>query len=716
MTIGTGLNLSDTATAGAVNPNGLVRMKSAKQLQAEDKRKAERENSTPLIQGLAGHIRAAWSMARIAKEQTVEPRMLKSLRQRRGEYDPDKMAIISQQGGSAIYMMLTANKCRSAGAWIRDVLLNASNNKPWGVQPTTLPDIPPDRVQEIMQKATDTIHQMQQAGQQMSDNDIRNMLQMMKDQALSEQRNIAQADMHRMEYKMQDQLQEGNYLVALSYFIDDLTTFPAAIMKGPVLRNRKDLAWVKQADGTYKPDVQNAIRPEWDRVDPFNIYPAPDSENVDDGFLIERHRLHRSDLTALIGVDGYSESAIRLVLDEYGKGGLRNWVNIDNAKASAEGKSTMSVATNPSELIDALQYWGSVQGKLLLEYGMTPEQIPDPLLDYEIEGWLIGNYMIKATLNNDPLGRKPYYKASYETIPGSFWGNAITDLCRDTQDSCNATARALVNNMAISSGPQVVYNVDRLPQGENITQLYPWKTWQVTSDPMNGTGPLMQFFQPESRASELLTVFERFSALADEYTGIPRYMTGDSPSGGAGRTASGMSMLMGNAGKSIKQVIATIDMFVTEPLISRLYYHNMRYADDPDLKGDIRVVATGAAQLAAQDQSAQRRNEFLQLATQNEVVKQIVGMEGISRVIREVASGLGMNVDEIVPPVEVLRVQWAKDKQEAEAQAEKQAAMQAQAKGQAPGGASPSQPNVVQNGAQLQDGAPVTNNFTQMAK
>ncbi|MFZ6731977.1 portal protein [Undibacterium sp. Ji42W] len=716
MAMGTGLNITGANAPGITSVGGIMQMKSARQLRQEERQKATQFNNTPVIQGLASYVRKCWTVARTAKEQTVEQRMLRSLRQRRGEYDPDKLSIIGQQGGTTIYMMLTANKCRSAGAWIRDVLLTASNNKPWSVQPTTLPDIKPEQVQEIMGKAQGVIQQMQSSGQQMSDEDVRNMLLMMKDQAVSQERNVAQQAMHRMEYKMKDQLEEGGFITALSEFIDDLTTFPAAMLKGPIIRKKKRLAWGKDKKGQTAPVIQEELVTEWERLDPFNAYPAPDSANFDDGFFIERHRLQRSSLTELIGVDGYSDASIRLVLDEYGRGGLRDWINVDNAKASAEGKSTMAIGNNPSELIDALQFWGTVQGKMLLEHGMAEDQITDPLAEYPIEVWLIGNYVIKAVINKDPLGRKPYYKASYEQIPGSFWGNSVSDLCRDTQDACNATARALINNIAISSGPQVVYNVDRLPAGENITQLYPWKTWQVTSDPMNGTGPLMQFFQPDSRAQELLTVFERFSTMADEYTGIPRYMTGDSPSGGAGRTASGMSMLMGNAGKSIKQVISTIDIYVTCPLVSRLYDHNMQYAEDPDLKGDIRVVANGAAALAAQGQSDQRRNEFLQLATQNDVVKQVVGMEGIARIIREVAGTLGMNTDEIVPPIEVLRMQWAKDAQQAQQQQAAQAQTQGGGKGAPPQGGQASLPNAVSTGQQLQNGAPTVNNFTPMAK
>jgi len=189
---------------------------------------------------------------------------------------------------------------------------------------------------------------------------------------------------------------------------------------------------------------------------------------------------------------------------------------------------------NPDGLIDALQFWGSVQGKLLIDWGIDPEEIEDPDLDYQVEAWLIGSWVIKAVINPDPLGRKPYFKTSYEEIPGAWMGNGVMDLVRDCQNVCNAAARALVSNMGIASGPQVYVNVDRLPDGEKITQMYPWKIWQVRSDPMGSTAPPVDFFQPASLAAELMGIYEKFSVLADEYSGVPRYMTGDSPTGGAG--------------------------------------------------------------------------------------------------------------------------------------------------------------------------------------
>lgn len=704
-----GLNITNSNAPGTISAGGgLVTIKSIKAMQEEARAKAQEANSQPVVQALAGYIRKQWMSAMLAKQQTSEIKMLKSVRARRGEYDPDKLAQLREQGSATIYMMLTSNKCRAASSWLKDTLVTATEDKPWTIEPSPIPDLPPDQVQSIMQQAQQEVQQLYMQGTPPTDQQVRERLLEMKDMSMSHLKDMAKRTAERMEVKMDDQLKEGNWTHAFADFIDDITTFPSAIMKGPVVRKRPKMKWVPGQNGHYDMDVQDALVLEWERVDPFNIYPAADATTIDDGYLIERHKLHRSDLQAMMGVEGYSDGAIRAVLEEYGKGGLRDWIYVDMNKASAEGKSTMGVQQNPSQLIDALQYWGSVQGQLLLDWGMTEEDVPDPLMDYSIEGWVVGHWVIKAVVNPDPLGRKPYFKASYEEVPGAFWGNSVADLCRDTQDICNAAARSLVNNMSISSGPQVVYNIDRLPQGENITQMYPWKVWQVTSDPLAGSAPPMQFYQPNSLAGELMAVYEKFATLADEYTGIPRYMSGDSPAGGAGRTASGMSMLMSNAGKSIKQVIANIDESVIAPIIERLYYYNMRYGDDPDLKGDINIIARGATSLVVKEQAQVRQNQFLQIALQSPIVQQVIGMEGIAELLRQSAKTLDLNPDHIVPPIEIIKQRMALQQQQAMMQ---QQAMAQQQNGQAQAGGSPPAP---QPGAQLENGAPVTNNFAPM--
>lgn len=643
-----------------LNINGILHVRSLSDMLEEEKREAELRQQQPYIQSLAGYVRKCWDSARTAKMQTVEQRLLTNLRQRRGEYEPDLLADIKQQGGSEIYMMITSNKCRAASSWLRDTLMGAKDEKPWGIEPTPLPDIEPRMKMEIFEEANQQAMQIEQVrGFALSREEAYELIQQVKSKALVEAREVAKEAAERMENKMEDQLIEGGFREAFADFIDDLVTFPAAIIKGPVMRKKPQLVWKSNPDGSFEPVVTEKVIPTWNRVDPFNLYPAANSTQPNDGFLIERHRLSRQSLNELDGVEGYDSGAIKAVLDEHGRQGLRDWLYIDSAKAGAEGKSISAAQSNPEVEIDALQFWGGVQGKMLIEWGLKEDPTMgeiDPTKEYHCEVWLIGNWVIKAILNYDPFNRKPYFKASFEEIPGSFWGNAPPDLMRDCQNMCNYAARSMADNMGISSGPQVGFNIDRLPAGEDLTQMYPWKTWQFINDPMGSSAKPIEFFQPTSIAGELMAIFDKFATRADEDTGIPRYITGDNAGMGTiGRTASGMSMLMGNAGKTIKQVIFGIDTHVIHPLIERLYFHNMIHETDPDLKGDINIIAQGANSLVIKDSAQQRRSEFLQVALSNPVAQQVVGMEGIAALLHEQAKTLDMDADEIVPTPEQLK-------------------------------------------------------------
>ena len=83
-------------------------------------------------------------------------------------------------------------------------------------------------------------------------------------------------------------------------------------------------------------------------------------------------------------------------------------------------------------------------------------------------------------------------------------------------------------------------------------------------------------------------------------------------------------------------------------------------------------------------------------------------MEGIAELLRQSAKTLDLNPDLIVPPVEVLKQRMLNQQQMAQQQQ-----MQAnQASGQSQAGGSPPAPAP---GAQLENGAAVTNNFAPQA-
>lgn len=620
----------------------LIPVASAADLEREaEQRNTERQQST-FIQGLAAHVRRRWEVARESKRE-LEQRLLQCVRQRDGEYDPDVKEQIRKQGGSAIYVQLTSVKCRAATSWLRDTLLGSGSDKPWSIDTTPDPELPKGMMEMLRGELERQLQENLAGGMPMpSDFELQQIAKSMRDEAQRLHKDEADMRIARMERKMEDQLTEGGWTKALNEFIDDVATFPYACMKGPVKRRRKVMKWV---EGRLIP--QWVVRNEWERVDPFMLYWAPWAWDVNDGFVIERHKMTRDELQSLIGVPGYNEEAIRSVLMEFTQGNLNDWLWIDTAMAEAQNKDTHHVTDN-ADLIDALQLWDSIEGSKLIEWGVPEDEIEDPALSYPAEVWLVGNTVIRAVLNYDPLGRKPYYITSYEKLPGSVDGKGVADLARDSQLMVNATARAMANNMGIASGPQVGVNVSRMPAGEDITDLHPWKIWQFEDSEFKDGSPPLDFFQPQSNASELMNVFENFSNRADEDTMIPKYMTGGSAQG-AGRTSSGLSMMISNAGKGIKQVINNIDKDIIIPAIERLYQDNLRYNDDPDIVGDVQVVARGANSLVVKEAEAIRRNEFLQMVLNSPVASKIVGESGAAELLRDAATNLNMNVDRVVP-------------------------------------------------------------------
>jgi hypothetical protein len=631
----------------------ILRLVDNETLAREERERVDREvaarQNTDLVLGITAYLRQCWDAARIAKKP-IEDVMLRALRQRNGEYEGDKLSQIRNQGGSEVYMMITEVKCRAAESWLRDILLD-QGTPPWDLQPTTIPTLPPDADAAIAQMFGDRIIQMLQTGGQAPTQDeisqIREMVaQDYRFKVLQETQNRAD----KMKRRIEDQFEQGGWADAFNEFVTDLVTFPAAFIKGPVVRRQRVLGYNKTPDGTTVVETTERLAPEYERVDPFRIFPEPGVRNMQDGYLFEHHHMSRMDLSDLIGVPGYDSDAIRKVI-EIGNGS--SWINEDVRLQKEEQERLYYAYNTPTDMFDALEFWGKVNGKMLREWGLSEEEVPDTEREYDANVWIVGEYVIKAVLNYDPLGEKPYAKTSFIKQPGAFWGKGIPEIIEDIQNICNAAARSLVNNMALSSGPQVEVNLERIPPNEDITQLQPWKIWQVLNDPLGSSAPAVRFNQPDSRASELVAVYDRFSQMADDHSGIPAYVYGDLNVKGAGRTASGLSMLMGSAGKGIRQIVMHIDHDILHPIVRRQFIYNMRYDPDESIKGDVEIVPKGAVNLAVKETVNVRRVEFLN-ATANPIDMEIIGPTGRAALLREVAKGLQMPVDDIIPSREKL--------------------------------------------------------------
>ena len=648
---------------------------------------------------LTGYVIEQFEINKRAKEESgIEDEIRESLEAFNGEYSLKDRARIADEGGSEIFMNITATKARAAKSWIADILIPPKGQS-WSIEPTPLEDLPEDiskmiRLaiqQEFLQKAQQSQSQPQppqqgqpsQQGQppqqgMTADQAQQTLVELnrkMRDveDAIAEEITVqAKHSLKKMQRKIEDQLVEGNWDTALLIFIDDFVVYPTAFMKGPVIVMGKELSW----EGG-KPVEKETLLYKNERVDPYDIYPSPSATKITDGNLIEHMRLSRASLESLMGVKGYNDENIKEILKDFDENGVAgSWLatDIEQEKASLEMRGSSQDIERG--IIHALHFFGRIPVTRLQEweYMAIPEDV-DEEESLEVEAIVAGNKCIKCIINDDPLLRRPYYKASFINRPGSFWGRSLPKVMESQQRMCNAVARALSNNLAMASGPQIALTIDRLADDGAIDAVVPMRIWQTKSDPTGAGGKAIDFFQPTSNAEELLKVYTEFEMKADDVTGIPRYAYGNEKTAGAAQTAQGLAMLLESTSKVIKDCIRNIDEGLIKPRIQYQFYANMIQNAIP-YTGDIKVKTLGSSTLSLRGAEATRRNEFL-VATANPTDMGVMGVEGRAAILRVMAEDLGINPNVIPSGLEVKKKLEDQTKQQMQMMMEEQKTKQA---------------------------------------
>lgn len=649
-----------------VPPAELEQQLAAKDKEEFEQREALKTDSTAGFDNLASHIRKQWEQMRRHRNSASgwSERLLAAMRAFNGEYDPTKLAEIKRFGGSEVYARIIAMKCRGASSLLRDVYLTPDRS--WAIEPPADPDVPEEIIDKIMALVNTEAATLAAAGQAVPATAIRDRMGQLVESARGAEKKAARKRAKVAQEKIDEILQSGGFYKALAEFLVDLPLFPFACIKGPVVKIVPTVKWVNGQAQT-----QNLPRLFWQRVSPFDLWWTPGVSDIEDAAVIERTRITRADLNDLLDLPGYNHEAVRQALIDYGRGGYTE--TPDNGESErAEYENRENPNMNTSGMITCLEYHGNVQGDLLLEYGLSADLIPDPMRDYMVQAYIVGRHVIKVQLSPSPRKRHPYYITSFEKVPGTPVGNGLPDILSDIQEVSNAALRSLVNNLSISSGPQVVIRDDMVSSNADGDELYPWKRWHVQGDMFGGAGQTMKpvdFFQPNSNAQELLGVYTKFGEIADELSAIPRHMSGANPGGGAGRTASGLAMLMGNASKILQTVAANIDRDVMDPALSSLYDMLMLTDTTGLLSGDENIRVMGVNVAVQRETQRVRQLEFLQI-TANPLDAQIIGIPGRAKVLRAVSSEIGLDGEGIVPPDDELAASMA----QAQAQAAQMAA------------------------------------------
>jgi hypothetical protein len=662
---------------------------------------------TALVYGmcqLAAHIRSVYQ-ANADARSTITDSLRRAKLASEQQYDSELIKKIERGiGGSLTYYPIIRIKAESAAAWIQKILTTA--DKPWSLTPTPDPDLDDTTIQQIAAAAMMEGQRVQALSLRMSPEDYYDFAQDMRTLIMQQRNSRASDAAAKAEVLIADKLAEGHFDKAFSEFIVDFCLFPTAFLRSKVTLDKVSKVEMIGDD----PDQPTFAKIEkisecrtFERIAPVRVFPSAGQVGIDDDDVVIVTLMSLKEIADMAEIPGFNRQEIKsLIADCSTMQGdyLHDPLDVfPEAKLYAQDTDKYRRASR----LAALEYYGTVKGSLLKEWcaaeplaierekeerqGIedggwsidpstgrsvrdgagqeeSPEITPDMLSNcgipadqleddrfYSVYAITIHDRCIYCRITDDEP--RWIYAASFKSNPDSIWGTGIADMLKHIQADANAVRRATMNNLNLASYPQIIVNQDSLNQMAPGSKpgLMPGKVW-YTRPTFSGITKPVDFFTIPTIYPHLNNEFQQLLVMADRVSGIPEYSQGlaSGAKNGAAGTASGLSMLLEAAGNQIKAPIDNIDTGLLEPLVRSLYYELLNDPEAPgEAKGDFKIVALGANGLIFKEQVTQKRREFLQLVLASPVLQSIIKPEGVNALIRDVADGLGMETDDLVP-------------------------------------------------------------------
>ena len=614
-------------------------------LQPPDDTIAPVEDPQEELKGIVGYVKDKFQSAEDGR-YTHEQRWLKAYKNFRGIYDSTTQYRDSER--SRVFLRITKTKVLAAFGQITDILF-ANKKFPIVVESTPVPE----GIAEFahMQTPLDQAEQPLDPygfpgdGRQIQPGSM-DFLGGLQDKyegtPLAEgpakigepQISPAQEAALNMEKEIHDQLTDTGAVNVLRTALFEQILLGTGVVKGPMLKNKRLHRWTKNDMGerTYTPS--EVLCPEIEAVSCWDFFPDPSAVKSEDcEYVIQRHRMNRQQLRNLANYPYFNIEAINNVIalgpnyeDKYYEDTIR-----DDETEPNYNKNRYEV----------LEYWGIMDKSFIDGAGGLIDQDISSMDQLQVNVWVCGNEVIRFVLNPFTPARIPFHVVPYEINPYQIFGTGVPENMEDAQLLMNGHMRMAIDNLALAGN--LVFDVDEasLVPGQNM-DIFPGKIFRRQS---GVTGTAINGLKFPNTAPENIQMYQLSRQLADEETGIPSIMHGQTGVSGTGRTAAGLSMLMGGANLSMKTVIKNIDDYLLKPLGEAYFQWNMQFNDNsPDIIGDLEIKPRGTAAVMQKEVRSQRLTALLQTAT-NPMLAPFVK---IPNLIRELAIAQDIDPDSLV--------------------------------------------------------------------
>ena len=598
-------------------------------------------NSADQMPGLAAHIQAKFEDSENGR-RTFEQRWLQAYKNFRGVYDSSTQYRESER--SKVFIKITKTKVLAAYGQIIDILF-ANKKFPLVVESSPVPEgiaefakmpSPVDQITEDPYGFPGDGRELEPGQTRLGPYEATGAVE--GPAKMGEPQVSPAAEAARLlEKHIHDQLLDTNATNVMRHAIFEAALLGTGIVKGPFNFYKKVHKWTKGEEGDRFYDPAEKIVPRVEHVSIWDFHPDPSATSIEDcEYVIQRHRMNRQQLRNLLNLPYFDGIAVENVIT---KG--PNYEDKYYEDTIREDDTEPYYQENRFEV---LEYWGVLDAKFAREVGMDlPDNISE--LDHvQINAWVCGHEVLRCVLNPFTPARIPFAAFPYEVNPYQIWGVGVAENMEDAQMLMNGHVRMAIDNLALAGN--LVFDVDEasLVPGQNF-DIFPGKVFRRQS---GVTGTAINGLKFPNTAGENIQMYQIARQLADEETGIPSIMHGQTGVSGTGRTSSGLSMLLNAGSMSVKTVIKNIDDYLLKPLGEAYFQWNMQYNEDsPEIIGDLEIKPRGTAAVMQKEVRSQRLTTLLQTVA-NPMLAPFIKLPNL---VRELAIAQDIDPDQLVNDV-----------------------------------------------------------------
>lgn len=560
-------------------------------------------NTTEGKRKLGRHLQSKFAQYKTDR-QAIEQQWLINLMQYLGKYDAEfEQRMVPNT--SRAYPKLTRVKCVSVESRLMSLTFPASE-KNWSIEASPIPSLNADTLTKALQGWYETNQGNQPTQAQL-------------DAMVTE---IAAGVADLLATTIDDQLKDvdpyasRDYEALVKKVVGSAVKYGPGVVKGPMAVQQDVASFQLDEHGVPTVVETEAFRPYLEFVSCWQYYPdlsASSFAQMEGEF--QRHVFSKHQFSLMAERPDFDGDAIRAFMSGNREG---NYTEL-----SYEG-TLRSLSANGSSVVpkgskfEVLEYWGSGSAKHLREAGIKIPENAKETQQFRYSAWVVGEFVIKATLNPLPEGTNIFHKFVFEEDEISLLGSGLPPIMRDSQLGVSNFTRMLVDNAATVCGPSVEVDTSIIDPNQTDLGIRAFQVWRRDGGTAGQRAVMPITF--DSHIGELLQGINTFMGFADKETFVSPTAAGDveGVSGEALRTSSGASMIYGNAALPFKDIVRNFDQF-TVSVIHALVAWNRIFSPDRDrLMGDVRPIARGSTSLMAKEMRSYALDNLAQTLTEEE--------------------------------------------------------------------------------------------------